>query len=323
MFRVAETSWAEKRKNIDEAVASLPEPMRSEALERLRALKPVEPERAGLRPHRAGSKMETAHWVMALDPQTGAIQRLRAKSTGREWASAAHPLALFTYQTLSKADYDRYATDYVADKGWWVAGDFGKPKIEDFGAQSRVWTPALAGCWAGEVGGGHRLLAQLRIDDPAAEKAGLVAWPGKMFLDLLLPDAEPVVRINFLCFDKVANRLPEALWLSFLPQAPEPKGWMLEKVDRWVSPFDVVPGGNRLMHAVSREVRYQDAQGSLAIETLDAPVVALGEKSPIAYSTAQPDIAQGLHFSLFNNAWGTNYIQWFGEDTRFRFVLRA
>jgi hypothetical protein len=98
---------------------------------------------------------------------------------------------------------------------------------------------------------------------------------------------------------------------------------MLEKVDRWVSPFDVVPGGNRLMHAVSREVRYQDAQGSLAIETLDAPVVALGEKSPIAYSTAQPDIAQGLHFSLFNNAWGTNYIQWFGEDTRFRFVLRA
>ena len=52
-------------------------------------------------------------------------------------------------------------------------------------------------------------------------------------------------------------------------------------------------------------------------------MVALGEKSPIAYSTAQPDIAKGIHFSLFNNAWGTNYIQWFGEDTRFRFVLRA
>ena len=161
------------------------------------------------------------------------------------------------------------------------------------------------------------------IDDAEAEKSGLVAWPGKMFLDLLLPDAEPVVRISFFCFDKAANRLPEAMWLSFLPQAPEPKGWMLEKVDRWVSPFDVVRGGNRQMHAVSSGVRYQDAQGSLSIETLDAPVVALGEKSPIAYSTAQPDIAKGIHFSLYNNAWGTNYIQWFGEDTRFRFVLRA
>jgi len=140
---------------------------------------------------------------------------------------------------------------------------------------------------------------------------------------LFLPDADPVVQINFSCFAKVANRLPEAMWLSFLPQAPEPKGWMLEKVDQLVSPFDVVRGGNRQIHALSGALHYQDAQGSLSIETLDAPVVALGEKSPLAYSTAQPDIAKGIHFSLFNNAWGTNYIQWFGEDTRFRFVLRA
>jgi hypothetical protein len=186
-----------------------------------------------------------------------------------------------------------------------------------------VWTPALTDCWSGKVAGGYRLLAQLRIEDAEAEKSGLVAWPGKIFLDLLLPEAEPVVRINLLCFDKVANRLPEAMWLSFLPQAPEPKGWMLDKVDRWVSPFDVIRGGNRQMHAVSSAVRYQDAQGSFSIETLDAPVVALGEMLPIYYSPAQPDIAKGLHFNLFNNTWGTNYVQWFGEDTRFRFVLRA
>ena len=34
-------------------------------------------------------------------------------------------------------------------------------------------------------------------------------------------------------------------------------------------------------------------------------------------------MTKGIHFSLFTNAWGTNYIQWFGEDMRFRFVLRA
>jgi hypothetical protein len=129
--------------------------------------------------------------------------------------------------------------------------------------------------------------------------------------------------VNFLWFGKSANRLPEAMWLSFLPQAPDPQGWMIEKVDRFVSPLDVVRGGNRQMHAVSNAVQYKDAQGRFVIETLDAPVVALGEKSPIAYSAAQPDIAKGIHFSLFNNAWGTNYIQWFGEDMRFRFILRA
>jgi hypothetical protein len=52
-------------------------------------------------------------------------------------------------------------------------------------------------------------------------------------------------------------------------------------------------------------------------------VVALGERSPISFSKEQPDLSQGLHFSLFNNAWGTNYVQWFGEDMQFRFLLRA
>jgi hypothetical protein len=322
-FHWAETSWAEKRKNIDDGLANLPAPLQAEAGERLRKLRPVEPEPAGLEKHTPGTEFETAHWVIALDAKTGAIQKLRAKRDGREWASAEHPLAWFRYQTLAKADYDRYQAAYLRIRRWWSVADFGKPKIEKFGAQSRVWTATVAASWAGKVEGGHRLLAQLRVNDADAEQAGLVAWPGKMYLDIFLPDAEPAVKIGFTAFAKAANRLPEGLWLSFLPPAPEPKGWMLEKVNQWVSPFDVVSGGNRGMHAVSGAVRYQDARGSLTIEALDAPVVALGEMSPLAFSPAQPDLAPGLHFSLYNNAWGTNYIQWLGEDMLFRFVLRA
>ena len=44
--------------------------------------------------------------------------------------------------------------DYVVLKTWWSVVDFGKPKIEDFGAQSRVWTAALAGCWSGKDASG-------------------------------------------------------------------------------------------------------------------------------------------------------------------------
>jgi hypothetical protein len=322
-FRWAETSWAEKREDIDEGIANLPEALRAQAHERIRALQPAEPEHAGLAPHQAGSEIEAAHFTLALDSKTGAICRLRAKSTGRDWASPERPLALFTYQTLSQADYDRFIASYIVAKTWWAPMDFGKPHIEQFGAQSRVWLPTLADCWAGKVADGYRIVAQLHIADAEAERSGLVAWPQKMYLELLLADAEPAVQVNFFWFGKSANRLPEAMWLSFLPQAPDPQGWMLEKVDRLVSPFDVVRGGNRQMHAVSNGIHYQDAQGSFAIETLDAPVAALGEKSPIYYSQAQPDMAKGIHFSLFNNAWGTNYIQWFGEDMRFRFILRV
>jgi hypothetical protein len=96
----------------------------------------------------------------------------------------------------------------------------------------------------------------------------------------------------------------------------------LQKTDRLISPFDVVRGGNRHMHAVTRDIRRRESANSFAIETLDAPVVALGEKTAIYFSTEQPDLRNGLHFCLHNNTWGTSYPQWFGENMRFRFVLR-
>ena len=71
------------------------------------------------------------------------------------------------------------------------------------------------------------------------------------------------------------------------PRPPDPKGWMLEKVDRWVSPFDVIRGGNRQMYAVQCGP-LPGRQGSLTIETLDAPVVALGEILRLYYSPHNP-----------------------------------
>ena len=144
-----------------------------------------------------------------------------------------------------------------------------------------------------------------------------------MYLELLLPDAKPIVEVRFSWFVKAANRMPEALWLSFQPSASDPRGWLLDKSGSSISPFDVVTGGNRVMHAVLGGLRYQGPEGAFAIETLDAPVVALGEKLPVHFSRSQPDLAQGCHFSLFNNGWGTNYIQWFGEDMCFRFRITA
>jgi hypothetical protein len=154
-------------------------------------------------------------------------------------------------------------------------------------------------------------------------KAGRTAWPQKMVLEVILPDAEPVVDIRLSWFGKVANRMPEALWLSFQPVVSDAHAWMMDKSGSPVSPFDVVTGGNRAMHAVIGGLQYHGSEGSLAIEALDAPLVALGEKLPVYFTRDQPDLAKGFHFSLFNNGWGTNYVQWFGEDMRFRFRISA
>ncbi len=322
-YRTVMASWREKRDDIDQGVANLPAVLREEATRRLAQLKVEPPSVAGLKPHRPEELIETGHFALALDPQTGAIRTLRSNQSQRDWAGADHPLALFTYQTLSKADYDRFLASYMKTKAAWAPKDFGKPNIEHFGAESRTWMPKVVGCWSGRERNVQRVVAQLQIEDPAAQNTGLVAWPERMYLELIVPGTARLLHVNFYWFGKKSNRLPEALWLTFQPNAPDARNWMLQKVDQEISPFDVVAGGNRYMHAVMNGISYKDAQGAFSIETLDAPVLALGERTPIYFSTREPDIARGIHASLFNNGWGTNYIQWFGEDMRFRFTLKA
>ena len=46
-----------------------------------------------------------------------------------------------------------------------------------------------------------------------------------------------------------------------------------------------------------------------------------GHRSPLNFTFQQPDLKAGVHFSLFNNAWGTNYPQWCGGNWMYRFHL--
>jgi hypothetical protein len=322
-YEVVQYSWAEKRQDLFDGIAALPAPLRDQAQTAVHQLEATEPRLTNPSSHVAAKEWATEHFVLALDPGTGAICRLRSKRSGREWASADHPLALFSYQTLSLEDYSRFFANYVISTADWAKKDFGKPNIERFGAEHRDWFPSLAEVQIEEDAEAHRLLARLQIVDAEALQSGRAAFPEKMYVELVLPKTEPVINLNFYWFQKRATRLPEALWLTFDPIVSGQQGWAMDKSGEQVSPFDVVSSGNRHMHAVSTGFSHAGERDSIFIETLDSPVIALGEKSPLNFSTSEPDLAGGIHCNLFNNAWGTNYIMWFAENMRFRFVLRA
>lgn len=322
-YKVVLSSWQEKRRDLTDGVDTLPEALRAETETALRDLQATPPKLANARGPSSPHEIETQHFTVGIDPATGAIRHLYSKKQKRAWASADHPLALFSYQTLSQQDYAQFFSSYVISEEDWAKKDFGKPNIERFGAKSQEWFPSVVDLQLESSQQGHRLLAELKIDDPESIRSGRAAFPEKMYLELWLPEAEPVVHLNFYWFNKRSTRMPEAMWLSFHPIAPDPAGWLLEKSGQQVSPADVVASGNRHMHALSNGFQYRDAQGLLTVETIDAPLVALGKKSPLYFSKSQPDLSAGIHSNLFNNAWGTNYIMWFGEDMKFRYVLRA
>ncbi len=322
-YKVMEHSWQEKRDDIDAGIANLPAPLQTEAKQRLAAIKVKAPSHDDMHPADAKHSIRAAHFEVALDPKTGAIQQLLNRKTKQAWASPDHPLALFSYQTLDAADYTAFLAAYVRSKESWAPQDFGKPNIDKLQAESRSWQPTLRQMWVEETQQHHRILAQLAIDDPASLARGLVAWPQTMYLELTLPKADPVVQICFYALGKAPNRMPEAMWLTFAPQTAGNPAWGLEKVNQPVSPLDVVQGGGRRMHAVTNTFTCHDGPHTLAIETLDAPVLAFAPQSPLNFSENLPDLTKGVHVSLFNNAWGTNYPQWAGGDWMYRFRLQG
>ena len=312
-YRTVTGSWVEKRNDIEDGVKALGPGLRSEADRRLAMLEPRKPDWAGLSLMEPGTAMETERFRIRLDSRTGAISQFEDKHTGQSAAAADNPLALLTYQTLSKDDYDRFLASYITVKTDWAPKDFGKPNIESFGASSAKWSPSVVKMWHGK----NRLVAELGFGGQS--EAAVTAWPANVYLIADIDDKRAAVNLELVWLEKRANRMPEALWLTFQPLVPEPRKWTMSKLEQPVSPFDVVGGGNRHIHAVTGPLAYSDSKRELKIDSMDAAVVSLGVMSPIFFSNMQPDLSQGFHYSLFNNGWGTNYVQWFGGPARFRF----
>jgi hypothetical protein len=321
-FLRMEASWQEKRDFIQQSVALLPATLKNQATEALEQLTPIEPKLEEwekiVSPGRTHS---CPTFSIALDPATGAIAKLKDQQTGRDWASRETPLALFSYQSFSKADYDRFMDQYLTQRPGWALSDFGKPGIEKINPRHRTILPHLTATWHKQNSRHDFILAELEMVDAAG--SAIPGCPRRLTLQYQISREEPVVDVTLQWFDKAATRLPEALWLSFIPSIAEDGKWLMDKMGQEVDPCDVVEDGGHKMHAVGRGVYCLDEQGKMAIGTLDAPLAAPGERNLLNFDNAKPVVADGMHFCLCNNVWGTNFVMWYQDDMRFRFRIRC
>jgi hypothetical protein len=322
-FQAFEASWAEQRAYLDQAIAALGDTgLAAEARAAQDALAPRAPDLGGfMQLDPASGPWQTTHFSVGFDAADGAITALGERATGRDWAGAG--LAHVRYQTFSHSDYQRFRRQYNINKrstAEWAIDDYTKPGIAEAGALSRWWEPQLAALWRREAEEAVVFLAELRMPAMASDHFGA---PRRILIEAAFPSASPAVNLALQWFDKPACRLPEALWLSFAPAAPEPHGWRIDKLGQSISPLEVLRNGNRTLHAAGAGVEYRDKRGGLAIATLDAPLVAPGVPSLLHFSNRRPALQGGMHFNLYNNVWGTNFPMWFDDDMRFRFVIKS
>ena len=221
------------------------------------------------------------------------------------------------YHSYSKDDFDRFQNAYLTNKFGWAISDFGKPGLENSNAKSASLNAFVQNCDTKKSKEQKEIVCSLKFKED--EKVDSRVLPEEIYTNYSIDASGKNIDLSVTIINKPANRLPEAYWYSFIPE--NITGIIAEKTGRPVDVLDVVEGGNRQMHGIDRYVDVITTAGRVRITSYDAPLIAVGERSVLNYSTKLPDIKGGVHFCLFNNVWGTNFSMWFEGSLTYRFKI--
>ncbi|MGI8938672.1 MAG: DUF5054 domain-containing protein [Iamia sp.] len=177
------------------------------------------------------------------------------------------------------------------------------------------------GAGGAEQHAAEALVVRLQLPAEAATRSGAPAEATLYLSDVSPPEGPSTISVELRWDDKPANRLPEATWLGIRPLVERPESMVLDKLGQDVSPHDVVPGGGQHLHAVGEGARWPAPEGTLALRTLDAPLIAPGRPRLLDPAAGPPDLAEGVWVALHDNVWGTNFPMWSEGQARFRFTL--
>jgi hypothetical protein len=326
-FTNANASFIDQREYIDRAMAALGNhPLATPAAAALAAAEPSLPSWAGATP---------------VDPPTAPVActtsgvSVGVAGDGTLWlqhAAGFVPLAQLTYVTHDEQEFidfiHNYSLAYLRDE--YINSGFGKWGLAACGGIHTETSARPVSTSSRASDQDHcELLVNLTLPQGLQTTFGA---PGHItFYAKVSSTANGGVAVflDVTWSDKRPTRMAESLWLSVGPSTASHPGshWELHKLGAWIDPTDVVVNGSRNTHGVDQGMRLVGADGAVlvAIETLDAPVVATRIKSPVVFpvdATLGP--ITNMHVSLFNNGWNTNYPVWTQDPSdRFRvsFVL--
>lgn len=304
-FQKMEESWQEQRHYICEAVESMTkETNRAKGLECLRALKPVYPE-FSIMEKLENRRIVMDDWKIEWN-ENGAISYLAHGE--KILAEQEHMLAFFEYEVFSEREIEDYIKRYIKPNHMqvaWAIEDNTKPGL----AKEHDRYIRVTSQFQDAYTDGISLYIRSLADHRAYEEFGC---PKEMILQIT--PMQDKLFMEYVWYEKPANRIPEGVWLHFNFLSPIQT---ISKLGSPINPYQVVECGNREMHGTDGMLDFGDVE----LTSLDAPLVSLGQPNLYGFRNQQPDGSKGVWINLFNNQWGTNFPMWNEGNAKFRFVL--
>jgi len=246
------------------------------------------------------------------------------------------------YQTLDADDFTAFDQDFgnpscgptTENPG---CHNFNKPNMSSANPQHFEVSPTLEQIWVKKDTPGGECSFLLEAAHPDDQSTGrthsLYGAPSRIWSQIEIAalsshgkaSSGASIELTVGWLNKTTTRLAEASWVSFVPGTRaaalqnSSTGWRIHNFGHAVDPTDVVEHGAVHLHSMGPDshMGYSGPEGTLAIASVDAPVVSCGLLSPFptpgdnTTGTLQRYMAAGMHWNVQNNIWNTNFPQWY------------
>lgn len=317
IYNRMEDSWNEKRTFVYDALSVLSAALQREAYAELSKLTPSIPELIDYKKCEAGKKIDLGRFVVSVN-EVGALTKLYDKHKKQDWLSDTNVLGEFSYETFSEHTFHSFISDYCPpNPPDWAKLDYGKHQLALTDTPQKHWSYSVDGIFK-KTG---KQTSALVIGLKKEESIHTYGAPETVYVTYRFNNESGSIDVDLDWFGKQKTRIPEAVWFSCVPNISAEK-IELDKMGYYVDAADVLENGSRHMHSVTGDIKIVGKKGTMRIESIDAPVVALNKNDMMYFDNTEVNPAKGVHCALYNNTWGTNYAQWFGDDMKYRFRIK-
>jgi alpha-mannosidase len=254
----------------------------------------------------ASPTIENDHYKAVLDKTTGSIRQLVDKNTGRDLVDAKSGYGLNEYLYVTGGDPGTFLKGSLKDNRILSAEiTLPLPELDVHRAPSTAPPRALRFPW------GTSITVHLKAENTP-----------EVISTITLLDNRKQVNIENTV-EKLATLRKEGVYFAF-PFALNRPTLKYQSATAWVDPQkDMLPGANVQWFATQGGVWGNDTQNSVALATVDAPLVTFQDINRGIWPKSI-DIANGTTFSyVMNNYWHTDTPAQQGGRFTFRYSLTS
>ncbi|GIN59766.1 DUF5054 domain-containing protein [Lederbergia ruris] len=318
-YALYEKSWQEQRNYINQAIFALEPAHQKEAMQLINKkvkILDIIPERG--KEIKIGKEYIIGDFRVVFS-ESGGLKQIRIG--GYDFLQGDNRFGELSYERFDFHNYNKYLSQYSRldqQTASWALVDFAKRGIEAYPEiQHEIMKPIIEKSALQKPADHVNVIFDLSFRNNAMDLWGV---PKIVQLVYTFNAEKHTIDVSLKWKDKKANRMPEAYWFETTLDVLNPYRWQMHKLGEYLSPYNVLSGGNRDIHALTEKgLKYTGTEGEIDISSREAPLVSFGHRGLLNFDNKQRPLNNGIFVNLYNNVWGTNFPAWFEDDMTFHF----